>query len=715
MHRTAAKFVIWILVLCHLNLIIGCYTVIRAPRDELPPEPRPPETTKYQPVIPQPPTADAIKQPTPPASLKSGAVTHSQPVDPTLAQQPRGRSLAQMTFQIDLARNAATITPVQHETSAKFAQTQATAVAQSVADMIRVEASNFQFNPSEKIFSLDVALTNASATQIFTPLKVTISSLRPGPPTVTVLNADGGGTGNGAYWDYSAHLGSDAMLAASETSAARTWQFHNVQMKMFSFIVQVEGEIDTTPPELLVASNPALVQLGQTTNLYFSVSDAHEIVESHLMLNGQPVTVDANGQAAFTPNSLGVYQLIGTATDIASNSSADTASFRCIPPDDQPPVVTVSAVPETVAVGDTVLLSLTATDDQELTYKGFEIKGVRLQADANNRASYVPLESGWQRVIGRAYDLAGNVGEAVDDLFVVPADDSPPTVVVSVMPPKVMVGHAAEIRVSVSDNIGVVERKLTVSGVEVPLDPDGKASFVPTAAGLYSVMATARDRAGNRGIGQTTLAAVLVLDVDLAVTSLNVGEVSVDPATETVNGKLRATIANLGGDDLVQAFALTFFEDRNCNQRFDANTDQILGNTTVASGLAAGDTVAVTATAFGSVRFPGNVIYALADSKFEIPETNENNNLVNSSGACAADLIPANLSFHAPTQMLQVRIGNSGTNLVPSGVAVAFYLGDPNSGGARLGTVYTSTALATGCDEDLTLVWNPTQEDSYPI
>lgn len=715
MHRTIAKFVVWILVLCHLNLIIGCYAVIRAPRDELPPEPRPPEATKYQPVIPQPPTADAIKQPTPPASLKSGAVTHSQPVDPTLAQQPRGRSLAQMTFQIDLARNAATITPVQHETSAKSAQAQATAIAQSVTGMIRVETSNFQFNPLEKIFSLDVALTNVSSTLIFTPLKVTISNLRPGPPTVTVLNADGGGNGNGAFWDYSAQIGSDAMLAASETSAARTWQFHNAAMKLFSFVVQVEGEIDTTPPELLAAANPTLVQLGQTANLYFSVSDAHEIVQRQLALNGQPVTVDANGQASFTPNSLGVYQLIGTATDIASNTSADTATFRCIPPDDQPPVVTVSAAPETVAVGDTVRLSLTATDDQNLTYQGFEIKGVHLQADANNLASYVPMEPGWQRVIGRAYDLAGNVGEAVDNLFVVPADDSPPTVVVSVMPPKVMVGHAAEIRVSANDNIGLVERKLTVSGVEVPLDTDGKASFVPTVAGLYPVVATACDRAGNRGIGQATLAAVPVLNVDLAVASLDVSEVSTDLSNETVNGKIHASIANLGGDDLVQAFALNFFEDRNCNQRFDLNTDQILGNTTVAGGLAAGDTVTVTATVFGSVRFPGNVIYALADSKFEIPETNENNNLVNSSGACAADLIPAHLSFHAPTQMLQVRIGNSGTNPVPSGVAVAFYLGDPNAGGTRLGTVHTSTALSTGCDEDLTLAWNSAQEDNYPI
>ena len=49
------------------------------------------------------------------------------------------------------------------------------------------------------------------------------------------------------------------------------------------------------------------------------------------------------------------------------------------------------------------------------------------------------------------------------------------------------------------------------------------------------------------------------------------------------------------------------------------------------------------------------------------------------------------------------RIGNGGAFAVPAGVAVAFYDGDPDSGGTLLGAVATTTALAPNAFEDVSL------------
>jgi PKD repeat protein len=61
------------------------------------------------------------------------------------------------------------------------------------------------------------------------------------------------------------------------------------------------------------------------------------------------------------------------------------------------------------------------------------------------------------------------------------------------------------------------------------------------------------------------------------------------------------------------------------------------------------------------------------------------------------------LSGSAPAVTLTARIGNAGALVVPKGVPVSFYDGDPYAGGTRLGTVLTTHALASGAYTDVTL------------
>ena len=61
------------------------------------------------------------------------------------------------------------------------------------------------------------------------------------------------------------------------------------------------------------------------------------------------------------------------------------------------------------------------------------------------------------------------------------------------------------------------------------------------------------------------------------------------------------------------------------------------------------------------------------------------------------------ISFVPGDPLITARIGNGGANVVGAGVPVAFYDGDPSSGGTLLGVVNTTVALQPGQFEDVTL------------
>lgn len=95
----------------------------------------------------------------------------------------------------------------------------------------------------------DIAIRNISTAPIYGPLTAVFRTLTPGPPTITIPNADGGGGGLGCYYDYSMLLGPDEVLSPGETSGYKLWIFqeHVTPPVSFRFFADVIGDLDGVP------------------------------------------------------------------------------------------------------------------------------------------------------------------------------------------------------------------------------------------------------------------------------------------------------------------------------------------------------------------------------------------------------------------------------------------------------------------------------------
>jgi RHS repeat-associated protein len=100
----------------------------------------------------------------------------------------------------------------------------------------------------------------------------------------------------------------------------------------------------------------------------------------------------------------------------------------------------------------------------------------------------------------------------------------------------------------------------------------------------------------------------------------------IDGQTLAVSGTLSVPVSNPSPTAVSAPFAVVFFEDRNGDAAYQPGTDALVGQGVV-SGLSAGETRVLGATASGSLLFQGNVVYAFVDSGQEIAEANEADNV----------------------------------------------------------------------------------------
>lgn len=105
--------------------------------------------------------------------------------------------------------------------------------------------SNLVVEPATETVSLDVAMRNASQTELPAPAQMWLSDFD--PAGIEVLNADFidppwrpnepvPGTGDRRFgFDYSSQVGPDGLLSPGETSQSRTWQFRVPGLESFAF------------------------------------------------------------------------------------------------------------------------------------------------------------------------------------------------------------------------------------------------------------------------------------------------------------------------------------------------------------------------------------------------------------------------------------------------------------------------------------------------
>ncbi|MBY0458876.1 MAG: hypothetical protein K2V38_16180, partial [Gemmataceae bacterium] len=101
-----------------------------------------------------------------------------------------------------------------------------------------------------------------------------------------------------------------------------------------------------------------------------------------------------------------------------------------------------------------------------------------------------------------ATDAAGNTAlftRVFTRTATVESDLERPLVSVSVSRTQVSAGEAVQVTVTATDNASVASRDVRLNGVPLALDANGRATFVPSGAGVYTVTATALDPSGNTG------------------------------------------------------------------------------------------------------------------------------------------------------------------------------------------------------------------------
>ncbi|MFH1673040.1 MAG: PKD domain-containing protein, partial [Pseudomonadota bacterium] len=237
-----------------------------------------------------------------------------------------------------------------------------------------------------------------------------------------------------------------------------------------------------------------------------------------------------------------------------------------------------------------------------------------------------------------------------------------------------------------------------------------QASHDYSLAGTYAVRLTVSDNRG--GVAEdTTEATIFEPDIDLTPYRIDVSGISTDAQSLKTSGIVNVTIVNNGEDPVSDPFELLLFEDMDNNGDFDAATDAILGRTTVSQSVPSSSTLDVPVDIMSELLFRGNSVHAYVDSTERITESDETNN-IGSSRPEGVDLtgsyIRINRSGCPDSVELTARLGNAGDIQVGPGVKMAFYVAATDGNLRWIGTGLTTTSLAPGRYEDVTIVWeNP--------
>jgi len=149
----------------------------------------------------------------------------------------RSNAFVDHTFvkaQSDSSYPAATYTVAGNTACSPF-------IEQNVNSLVSMLVSN----PSSAsgVSSFNLSLKDISTQSIFVPLRTEVAQITSASGRVAAKNADNGGSGAGALWDFSNYVGSDNILSMGETSGARLLQFNNPNTEPFTVTFNVIGNL----------------------------------------------------------------------------------------------------------------------------------------------------------------------------------------------------------------------------------------------------------------------------------------------------------------------------------------------------------------------------------------------------------------------------------------------------------------------------------------
>jgi RHS repeat-associated protein len=294
---------------------------------------------------------------------------------------------------------------------------------------------------------------------------------------------------------------SDSVLSSSDT------------MKVIVSVVNLPPVVDAGPNQNIELPNSA--SLNGTVTDDGLPSGILDITWSKA--SGPGIVTFANNKELVTTASFseaGEYVLSLTADDSALSSS-DTMKVMVDPEpaqvDYERPIVQLSINPAQVNVGETVNITVNATDNIGVISKELKINEVTIELDSLGKATYTVSTTGIFKASASALDAAGNEGNASGEFAVLRTGDTVPPVVSFSSPdedsklymPTTINGTATDdnlmnykLEYSEKDKNEFIE---FASGT-LPVVDGSLGTFDPTQLinGFYDVRLTAIDTSGNK-------------------------------------------------------------------------------------------------------------------------------------------------------------------------------------------------------------------------
>ena len=302
---------------------------------------------------------------------------------------------------------------------------------------------------------------------------------------------------------------------------------------------------DTVFPVVSLSATPDPVDLTHPIRIDVSATDNVDVTSLTLTVRGpgitgeQDVPLDTNGQGSFIPYIPGTFTLTARATDPSGNETVETLDFEAVgTPDTETPQVVVTGDRASVALGNTVTLSVSATDNVLVQSTALEVNGNPVTLDSNGEAVVTGLVLGPHTAVGTATDPSGNVGSDSFTYQVVdPATDTSPPVVALAAP-----SEGSDLS-GLVDLTGTADDE-TLTQYTLAYAPAGSDNFATFKTGLAPVTN------GILGTLDTTTLANGMYDIRLQASDVN-DLTSTVQQTYMVSGEFKASIYSVSMTDLV--------------------------------------------------------------------------------------------------------------------------------------------------------------------
>jgi hypothetical protein len=321
------------------------------------------------------------------------------------------------------------------------------------------------------------------------------------PLTYTLSGFPGSGTisSGGLFTGSPFTLGiSTITVAVSDGKGGTATQVYNLNVSI--------PAINYAP---VITSTPGLTAvLGNAYSYTLTASDRDADTLTYSLVSTAPPGLTWNGTThvlSGTATTAGAYLVQLQVVDAGGLKTTQYYTLN-VRSNSAPTITSTWPTSGTVGLPYRYDVKATDADGDPLTYalSGTVPTGMTIDA-VTGRIAWTPTATGtFSGIVVTVSDPYG--GQATQTMSVtVSADTTAPTVELQLSPNPLALGKQETFIVFGSDNVAVTSLTVTVNGTNLPIDAHGQAFYTPTSSGNYTIVATAKDAAGNTATSTQTL------------------------------------------------------------------------------------------------------------------------------------------------------------------------------------------------------------------